>query len=91
MPHTTGRAYKSTAAHPKPAMAKTMPVRPAKPAQAGSRTAPSPKANAMAQARSHGQQGITMKALHAKSGVVTTPVIRPPGTPTRGRAAKAKR
>ena len=39
-------------------------ARPMKPA--GSRAAPSAKAAPMAQARSHGQQGAAMKAMHAK-------------------------
>ena len=68
MPHsgktTKGRNYRATPAHSMPAMKPTMLT---KPAAAGSRTAPSSKASPMAQARSHGQQGTAMKAMHAKS------------------------
>ena len=46
--------------------------------------APNPKAAQMAQARSHGQQGAAMKAMHA-APKATTPVIRPPS-----RGAKRK-
>ena len=92
MPHsgktTKGRNYRATPAHPMPAM---KPTTLTKPAAAGSRTAPSPKASPMAQARSHGQRGAEMKATHAKNGgAVTTPVIRPPGTPKRKPVAKGK-
>lgn len=62
---------------------------PAKPVHAGSSSAPSAKANPMAAARSHGQQGAAMKAAHAPPPKATTPVQRPfsprPAAKGRGR------
>lgn len=42
------------------------------------------KANPMAAARSHGQQGAAMKAAHAAPPKVGLPVMRPPKAPMRG-------
>ncbi len=55
-----------------------------KPATAGSKTAPSSNASAMAKARSHGQRGAAMKALHA-----STPAGTPPAAASKGVAMKA--
>ena len=78
MPHSMrtskGPNYRSTASHPKPAAA-------------GSRTAPSPKAAPMAMSRSHGQQGAAMKAAHK-----AMPKMEMPARPARpARPAKGAR
>lgn len=67
---------------PAKASASARPAAPTKPAAAGSSSAPSSKANATAAARSHGQQGAAMRALHAKV---------PEGARPRGREGGAVR
>ena len=64
MPVVKGKHYAYTPAG-KAAAAKAA-AAPGKPATAGSKTAPSSNASPMAQARSHGQQGAAMKAMHAQ-------------------------
>ncbi len=80
------------------------PVTAGKPATAGSRTAPSTHASATAMARSHGQRGTEMKALHAsttngKPATAGKPATMPPtakngvkvGIPEKGKMKKGTR
>ncbi len=90
MPTVRGRKFPYTAAgiakanmlRATPTMGK--PVTAGKPTTAGSKTAPSSNASAMAKARSHGQRGAEMKALHA-----STPAGTPPAAASKGVAMKA--
>lgn len=75
--------YPYTAAG-KAAAAKANAAPASKPAAAGSKSAPSPKANPIAAARSHGQQGAAMKAAHAqpKAKPMPLPTFRVLGSGT---------